>query len=218
MISRRSAIVFLATCLSPYVSSLASANAKPRTVRESEPRTRRVSLVVNTSHWSYDQRGGIVEIGAVELSGSEFTGHQFHAFSNPGCEIEDAMHEEHGLSQVFLASALDFSEVAGSLLSFIDRAELVMAEQREAAWLNREFSLLQMPVGSLNEKRVSYTFDMYRSAYSNQPNELVRSGLRHLHGISKSVPFQNAVERASVLAHAYIHLRHLGEIGNPTPA
>lgn len=167
---------------------------------------RRVCVITNTSHFSDLRVGGIVELGAVELRGVELSGREFHTYLNPGCDIEWFMHEEHGLTRAGLCNAPAFTEVAMRLLAFISGADLIVTEKRECDWIDWELSRLGMHATAQICPKISYTFEMYRAQHVGQTAEVIRSGLRRLHGISPDGPIKNALDRARLLARAYVDL------------
>lgn len=207
---RRLLQIVLATMM-PRVAIADGAGMRERSTLGWEGSRRRVCLIANSTQWDFDETlpGGIVEIGAVEVSGLKLTGRKLHRNINTDYEIDPAMFEHHGLSREILIGAPRFAEVAGEFVCFIHGAELVMTDDRERNWIDIELSRVAMPPAKALCRRTTYTFDWYREIYGSQSPAIVRAGLRKFHNISEARPIRTALERAQSLALAYIQLHKL---------
>lgn len=207
---RRLLQVMLATMM-PRVAIADGAGMRERSAPGREGSRRRVCLIANSTQWFFGGTlpGGIVEIGAVEVSGLNLTGRKLHRYINTEYEIDPEMFEHHGLSREILIGAPRFAEVAVEFACFIHGAELVMTEERERNWIDIELSRAAMPPAKALCRRSTYTFDWCREIYGSQSPAIVRAGLRKLHNISETQPIRTALERAQSLALAYIQLHKL---------
>lgn len=205
---RRALFKYAATLLGGSVLPMpASALTQPCESPSSTGMVRRVCLAVEGTHFGAGPNGSLVEIGAIELVGEYPTGKTIQMFLNPPCDIHEFMIEEIGLTKKDLVGKPIFSEIAAKLVAFIANAALVTRDKYAIEWLDLELSRCGQPSVGLICTSLEETFTMYRSAHANETPEAIREGLRSMHEINMDMPIQRTLEKACVVARAYLALK-----------
>lgn len=165
------------------------------------------SIVLDTETTGLDTEQGhrIIEIGCVELIDRRLTGNNFHQYTNPGREIDEAAQEVHGISQQFLEDKPAFSNIVDEFLEFVKGAELIIHNAPfDIGFLNYEMSLAKRDLGQMEEFcTVVDTLLMARQLHPGQRNNLdalckrynIDNSQRTLHG---------ALLDAEILADVYL--------------
>src|SRR3954471_752995 len=95
--------------------------------QQGDPRlTRQIILDTETTGLNAKLGDRIIEIGCIEIASRRFTERNFHAYLNPGRDIDEGAMKVHGLSREFLADKPRFPEVAPEFLEYIRGAELLI--------------------------------------------------------------------------------------------
>lgn len=117
----------------------------------------------------YDHR--VIEVACVEIEDGVRTGVVFHAYVNPGRDVDPGAARVHGITNAFLRNKLQFKDVAGDLVRFIGKSIVVMHNAPfDIAFLNQEFGLLdEQPV---QEFRFIDTLALARSRFPGFRNDL----------------------------------------------
>lgn len=100
-------------------------------------------IVLDTETTGLDPAAGhrIVEIAAIELVNHLPTGREFHAYVNPQRDMPDEAYAVHGLSAQFLSGHSEFSEIAASLVEFMEDSPLIIHNAGfDLKFLNAEFA------------------------------------------------------------------------------
>ncbi len=87
---------------------------------------RQVVLDTETTGLNAKLGDRVIEIGCVEILSRRVTERHFHAYVNPGREIEEGAARVHGLTREFLADKPRFAEIAPGLLEYLRGAEVVI--------------------------------------------------------------------------------------------
>src|SRR4051812_39027772 len=88
--------------------------------------TRQIILDTETTGLNAKLGDRIIEIGCIEIASRRFTERNFHAYLNPGRDIDEGAMKVHGLSREFLADKPRFPEVAPEFLEYVRGAELLI--------------------------------------------------------------------------------------------
>jgi len=87
---------------------------------------RQVVLDTETTGLNAKLGDRVIEIGCVEILSRRVTERHFHAYVNPGREIDEGAARVHGLTREFLADKPRFAEIAPGLLEYLRGAEVVI--------------------------------------------------------------------------------------------
>jgi len=68
----------------------------------------------------------VIEIGCVEILSRQVTERHFHAYVNPGRDIEEGAAKVHGVTREFLADKPRFTEVAKDFVEYVRGAEIII--------------------------------------------------------------------------------------------
>jgi len=68
----------------------------------------------------------LIEIGCVEILSRQVTERHFHAYVNPGRDIEEGAAKVHGVTREFLADKPRFAEIAKDFVEYVRGAELII--------------------------------------------------------------------------------------------
>jgi len=168
---------------------------------------RQVVLDTETTGLNPEEGHRIIEIGCVELLNRRLTDNNFHVYLNPDRHIDDGAIEVHGISNEFLLDKPRFADVVEDFIAFIDGAELIIHNAPfDVGFLNHEFSLLDKPVGKIEDySRIFDTLIYARKKHPGQRNSLdalckryiIDNSHRELHG---------ALLDAEILADVYLLL------------
>jgi len=170
---------------------------------------RRVCVRTENTHFHPSAYGRMVEVGAVELVGTRFTGRMLHAFLDPEIEVSWPMQEEHGLNLALLTGRPRFADLANTLLAFVAGAEFITMNDICRGYLENELSRCGLPVISAICPKAIETFGMFRQRFPGYPfdgarNAVIRKEMRALHGFNDIAPkTQRCTERAYFVAKAY---------------
>jgi len=88
--------------------------------------TRQIVLDTETTGLNAKLGDRIIEIGCVEILSRQVTERHFHAYVNPGRDIEEGAAKVHGVTREFLADKPRFGEVAKDFVEYVRGAELII--------------------------------------------------------------------------------------------
>ncbi len=88
--------------------------------------TRQIVLDTETTGLNAKLGDRIIEIGCVEILSRQVTDRHFHAYVNPGRDIEEGAAKVHGVTREFLADKPRFAEVAKDFVDYVRGAELII--------------------------------------------------------------------------------------------
>ncbi len=166
--------------------------------------TRQVVLDTETTGLNAKLGDRIIELGCIEIVSRRFTERSFHAYVNPGRDIEEGALKVHGLSKEFLADKPRFAEVAKDFVEYISGAELVIHNADfDVEFLDLELKLAKL--GRLSDYAVKIvdTLALARELHPGKKNSLdalcerylIDNSNRSLHG---------ALLDARLLAECYL--------------
>lgn len=165
---------------------------------------REVILDTETTGLKPEDGNRIVEIGCVEVINRKLTGETFHTYLNPERDIEEGAFRVHGLSREFLSDKPLFKDIESDLLSFIDKADIVIHNAGfDMAFLDSEFTHAKTKSKPLRKNKIIDSLTLARKLHPGQRNSLdnlakrynVDSYDRSLHG---------ALLDARILADVYL--------------
>jgi DNA polymerase III subunit epsilon len=145
----------------------------------------------------------IIEIGCVELIKRRLTGKRFHAYINPGREIDAGAIEVHGITNEFLADKPKFDAITEDFIAFIEGAELVIHNAPfDVGFINHEFGKIQK--GSVADYSTVFdTLTFARKKHPGQRNSL--DALCKRYGVDNSHrDLHGALLDAEILADVYL--------------
>lgn len=160
--------------------------------------TEKTGLSANAGH-------RIVELAAVETINGKLTGREFHAYLNPGREIDPYAFKVHGLSSEFLADKPRFSDVSKEFVNFIQGAECLMHN----ASFDMGFINAELGESGFNEQlqqmaKVVCTVNLAKSRFPGAPASL--DALIERAGILTRRNMHSALEDAQLLADVYFKI------------
>lgn len=175
---------------------------------------RQIFLDTETTGLEVDQGHRIIEIACIEMINRKLTGRHFHAYINPGREVEEGAFEIHGISNEFLADKPSFGEILDEFLEFVSGADLIIHNAPfDVGFINNEFVLSGKPgLKPLADYcHIIDTLVMAREKHPGQKNNLdalcrrydVDNSHRELHG---------ALLDAEILADVYLRMTG-GQVG-----
>jgi len=88
--------------------------------------SRQIVLDTETTGLNAKLGDRIIEIGCVEILSRQVTERHFHAYVNPGRDIEEGAAKVHGVTREFLADKPRFAEVAKDFVEYVRGAELII--------------------------------------------------------------------------------------------
>lgn len=163
-------------------------------------------IVLDTETTGFEPSEGhrIVEIGAVELFNHMPTGKTYHQYVNPEREVPQEAFQVHGLATDFLRGFPVFSEIADSLLSFIDGAMLVIHNAAfDMRFLNAELGWANKPL--LPDTVAIDTLMIARRRFPGSPASL--DALCRRFGVDNSAREKHgALLDSEILAEVYLEL------------
>jgi len=130
-------------------------------------------IVLDTETTGLSTRYGhrIIEIGCVELINRSKTGRHFHHYVNPGRSVDPSSFAIHGISDDFLKSKPNFSEIARDFLSFIDNSRIIIHNAAfDMQFINYELAPIGLPL--LTHPRVIDTLLLARKKFPGSPASL----------------------------------------------
>jgi len=88
--------------------------------------TRQIVLDTETTGLNAKLGDRVIEIGCVEILSRQVTERHFHAYVNPGRDIEEGAAKVHGVTREFLADKPRFTEVAKDFVEYVRGAEIII--------------------------------------------------------------------------------------------
>src|SRR3954468_25067920 len=160
--------------------------------QQRDPRlTRQIILDTETTGLNAKLGDRIVEIGCIEIASRRFTERNFHAYLNPGREIDEGAAKVHGLTREFLADKPRFADVAKEFLEYIRGAELIITNADfDVEFLKSDLKLAGLGKLMDHAARVVDTLAFARELHPGKKNSLdalcerylVDNSNRTLHG------------------------------------
>lgn len=166
---------------------------------------RQIALDTETTGLDSLQGHRIIEIGCVEIIDRRITGDHFHAYINPGREIEEGAQKVHGITQAFLADKPSFLEVFPAFFEFIDGAQLIIHNASfDIDFINAEIKRLAKKLKPIEHYcSVLDTLALARKLHPGQKNSLdalcKRYGIENQHRV-----LHGALLDAEILAKLYL--------------
>jgi DNA polymerase-3 subunit epsilon len=146
----------------------------------------------------------IIEVCCLELRNHMPTGRHFHAFVDPGREIEPDAERVHGISRASLIGKPGFADIADALLEFLGDAPIVAHNAPfDFGFLDAEFQRLSLP--PLDRSRMVDTVVMARKKYPGLPASLDALCRRFDIDLSQRTT-HNALLDCRLLAQVYVEL------------
>jgi DNA polymerase-3 subunit epsilon len=166
--------------------------------------TRQVVLDTETTGLNAKLGDRIIEIGCIEIASRRFTERNFHAYLNPGRDIDEGALKVHGLSREFLADKPRFADVAPEFLEYIRGAELVIHNADfDVEFLDAELKLAKL--GRLADfgVKVVDSLALARELHPGKKNSLDALCERYMIDNSNRT-FHGALLDARLLAECYL--------------
>jgi len=88
--------------------------------------SRQIVLDTETTGLNAKLGDRVIEIGCVEILSRQVTERHFHAYVNPGRDIEEGAAKVHGVTREFLADKPRFTEVAKDFVEYVRGAEIII--------------------------------------------------------------------------------------------
>jgi len=146
----------------------------------------------------------IIEVCCIELSNHVPTGRHFHAFVDPGREIDPEAERVHGISRASLIGKPAFAEIADALLGFLGDDPIVAHNAPfDFGFLDAEFARLSLP--PLDRARMVDTVAIARRKYPGLPASLDALCRRFDIDLSERTT-HNALLDCRLLARVYVEL------------
>ena len=167
---------------------------------------RQIVLDTETTGLEVAEGNRILEIGCVELFNRQLTGKHLHLYINPERDSEEGALKVHGLSSDFLRDKPRFAEVADTLLTFVQGAEIIIHNAPfDVKFLDHELQLCGQKAFSSHVSNIVDSLALAKEQYPGKRNSLdalcdrleVNNAHRTLHG---------ALLDAELLAEVYIRL------------
>jgi DNA polymerase-3 subunit epsilon len=166
--------------------------------------TRQIILDTETTGLNAKLGDRIIEIGCIEIASRRFTERNFHAYVNPGREIDEGALKVHGLTKEFLADKPRFAEVAKEFLDYIRGAELVIHNADfDVEFLDVELKLAKLGKLSDHCARVLDTLALARELHPGKKNSLDALCERYFIDHSNRT-FHGALLDARLLSECYL--------------
>lgn len=125
---------------------------------------REIALDTETTGLSVDDGHRLIEIGCVEMEGSEITGNTAHWYVHPQRLVPASAVAIHGLDDAFLSSKPPFGDIAGAFLDFIGDSRLIIHNAPfDLSFLNMELTAAQKP--PIDTERVCDTLPLARKKF-----------------------------------------------------
>jgi DNA polymerase III subunit epsilon len=170
---------------------------------------RQIILDTETTGLEPSEGHRVIEIGCVELISRRPSNNRYQQYLNPEREIDQGAIEVHGITNEQLADKPTFSDIAQSLLDFIEGAELIIHNAPfDVGFLDSELKRMAKANGGKavrieNVCTVVDTLKLARGLHPGQKNDLdslckrynVDNSQRSLHG---------ALLDAEILADVYL--------------
>jgi len=166
--------------------------------------TRQIVLDTETTGLNAKLGDRVIEIGCVEILSRQVTERHFHAYVNPGRDIEEGAARVHGVTREFLADKPPFAEVAKDFLEYVRGAELIIHNADfDVEFLDLELGLAG--AGRLHEHvaKVTDTLALARELHPGKRNSLDALCERYLIDNSHRT-LHGALLDARLLAECYL--------------
>lgn len=146
----------------------------------------------------------VIEVCCLELRNHMPTGRHFHAFIDPGRDIEPDAERVHGISRASLIGKPAFADIADALLAFLGEDPIVAHNAPfDFGFLDAEFARLSLP--PLARARMVDTVAMARKKYPGLPASLDALCRRFDIDLSQRTT-HNALLDCKLLAEVYVEL------------
>ncbi|MGE5639692.1 MAG: DNA polymerase III subunit epsilon [Clostridia bacterium] len=166
--------------------------------------TRQIVLDTETTGLNAKLGDRIIEIGCIEIASRRFTGRNFHAYLNPGRDIDEGALKVHGLSREFLADKPRFADVAAEFLEYVRGAELVIHNADfDVEFLDAELKLAKLGRLADYGVKVVDSLALARELHPGKKNSLDALCERYLVDNSNRT-FHGALLDARLLAECYL--------------
>lgn len=167
---------------------------------------REVILDTETTGLKPEDGNRIVEIGCVEVINRKLTGMTFHSYLNPERDIEEGAFRVHGLSREFLSDKPLFKDIETDLLSFIDKADIVIHNAGfDMAFLDSEFMHAKTKNKPLKQNKIIDSLMLARKLHPGQRNSLDNLAKRYnIDSYDRSL--HGALLDARILADVYLQM------------
>ena len=132
-------------------------------------------IVLDTETTGLDPKLGdrIIEIGCVEILSRQVTERHFHAYVNPGRDIEEGAAKVHGVTREFLADKPRFAEVAKDFVEYVRGAELIIHNADfDVEFLDLELGRARLGAFREQVTKVTDTLFMARELHPGRKNSL----------------------------------------------
>jgi len=166
--------------------------------------TRQIVLDTETTGLNAKLGDRVIEIGCIEIASRRFTERNFHAYVNPGRDIDEGALKVHGLSKEFLADKPAFAEVAGDFVAYVQGAELVIHNADfDVEFLDLELKLAGLGRLSDYAGKITDTLALARELHPGKKNSL--DALCERYAIDNSNrTFHGALLDARLLAECFL--------------
>src|SRR5258707_6026463 len=135
--------------------------------------TRQVVLDTETTGLNAKLGDRIIEIGCVEILSRQVTERHFHAYVNPGRDIEEGAAKVHGVTREFLADKPRFAEVAKDFVEYIHGAELIIHNADfDVEFLDLELGLAGLGGLGQHVAKITDTLAFARELHPGKMNSL----------------------------------------------
>jgi len=149
----------------------------------------------------------IIEIGCVELVDRRRTDNSFHHYVNPERSIDEGAFAVHGISEEFLASKPQFSDIANDFINFVRDAEVIIHNAPfDVGFIDYEFGKLGKNWGRFEDYCcVLDSLVLAREKHPGQRNSL--DALCSRYGVDNSKrDLHGALLDARILSDVYLAL------------
>lgn len=166
---------------------------------------RQVALDTETTGLEPAKGHRVIELACVEIIERKITGNHFHAYFNPGRDVDLGAVEVHGITTQMLVDKPRFSECIAEFLAFIEGAEVIIHNAPfDVGFINHEFRIARKKLKSLDKYcDILDTLPMARQLYPGQKNSLDALCKRN-HIDNSSRVLHGALLDAELLARVYL--------------
>ena len=163
---------------------------------------RQLILDTETTGFYFQDGDRIIEVGAIEMINRKLTGSSIHIYINPEKPVGDS-ENVHGISDEFLQDKPKYAEIADTLFSFLQGAEIIAHNATfDMNFLNMEFNRVGLP--SLSEVcEVTDTLALAKNKHPGQKNSL-DALVRRYEIPARDRTFHGALLDAEILADVYL--------------
>ena len=155
----------------------------------------------------------MVEIAAVEILDGKVSGSTFHAYLNPGVEVDSNFPSRHKWPHEFLGDKPRFIEIANTLVNFINGSELLT--HRDYPYLDQlNQELISAGFASLNQicSNISGAFVLARKLLKIKSPTFEKLCDRFEVDPKQHRLFQGCMSDARILAEIYVKMCPIGEV------